>query len=111
MDCHTAHSLLLDEVYEDLELHDSAELATHVAGCAACSEELLALKAFRSDCTVPAIEVPAGLTARIMAAVDEAAANAQAPVALPRAAAAKPASRPPWARVVSHAGAWAMRVD
>lgn len=124
MDCTTAQSLLLDEIYGDLEDHDSVELATHVAGCAACSEEFVALKAFRADFAVPAVAVPAGLTERIMARVDDAAKASAGANADDTGAAADPpdatlpvrsttSSRPPWARklsvVVSHAGAWAMR--
>ncbi len=114
MDCTAAQSLLLDEIYGDLvDDDDSVELATHVAGCPACGEEFVRLKAYRADFAVPAIEVPVGLGARIMAAVDAAAAKTSAANALPVAPSVRASSRPPWARtlsaVVSHAGAWAMR--
>ncbi len=109
MDCTTAKSQLLDEIYGDLETHDSVELATHLADCASCRDEFATLKAFRTDFTVPAVEVPPGLTERIMARVDEAAAKSPPKLAARIAVPAAPSNRRPWARIVSQAGAWAMR--
>lgn len=124
MDCTDAKSHLLDEIFSDpdefgrpdrdggLDAETSVALAEHLAGCESCSAEMLGLKSFRSEMQIPAIEIPAGMTERIMARVDEAV--AQQPPTLGAVAAndnARPAQ--PWLRslgpVISKAGAWAMR--
>lgn len=112
MDCTAAKSYLLDELYGELDVDTSVELATHLAGCEACSAELHALQGFRAELQIPAVEIPTDLTERIMARVDAAVAKNAATPALALVSSNRNAPQP-WMRtlapVISKAGAWAMR--
>jgi len=96
MDCEKVESMLLSELYGELDEITSAAVKRHVAGCARCTALLGGLRATRRVAALPTVEVPAGLEGRILAA---AAAHAPAGTALQ------------WrvARAVSMAGNWAMR--
>jgi hypothetical protein len=95
MDCEKFESVLIDELYGELDELTSAAVKRHVAGCARCASLLGGLRATRLVGSVPFVAVPVGLEERIMAA----AADAQQVAPLK------------WrvARVVSLAGSWAMR--
>ncbi len=105
MDCEKVESVLMDELYGDLDELTSAALRRHVAGCARCSALLDGFRATRQLAALPLVEPPHSLEARVLDA------------ALPRAAAvsrAVPASEDVsfgrrLARIVSIAGSWAMR--
>lgn len=124
MNCSDYESLMMDELYEELDPERSAQLAQHKGECAACRQAALDLRAFKADLQVPAVEIPAGLHERIMAKVDAAIdgaheADGSAPANLTPATPANlnagstdaKVLRPRWgmARVISTAGAWAMR--
>jgi hypothetical protein len=96
MDCEKLESVLMDELYGELDEITSAAVKRHVAGCARCAALLGGLRATRRVAELPMVEVPVGLEERILAA---AAADA------PRGSSLK------WgfARVLSLAGTWAMR--
>ncbi len=95
MDCEKFESVLIDELYGELDELTSAAVKRHVAGCARCAALLGGLRATRLVGAVPFVAVPVGLEERIMVA----AADAQQVAPLK------------WrvARVVSLAGSWAMR--
>jgi len=96
MDCEKLESVLMDELYGELDEITSAAVKRHVAGCARCAALLNGLRATRRVAELPMVEAPAGLEERILVA---AAAHA------PRGSALQ------WrfARVLSLAGTWAMR--
>ena len=96
MDCEKLESVLMDELYGELDDVTSAAVKRHAAACARCAALLSGLRATRRVATLPVLDVPAGLEERILAG---AAAHG------PRGAALQ------WrvARVVSLAGSWAMR--
>jgi hypothetical protein len=96
MDCDKLASVLMDELYGELDDVTSAAVKRHVAGCARCAALLNGFRATRRLATLPMADVPAGLEERILAG---AAAHG------PRGAALQ------WrvSRVVSLAGNWAMR--
>jgi putative zinc finger protein len=95
MDCEKFESLLMDELYGELDELTSAALKRHVTGCARCSALIGGFRATRRVAALPKVEPPAGLEERIFAA----------------AAAADPVVPVGWrvARAVSLAGSWAMR--
>jgi len=97
MDCEKLESVLMDELYGELDEITSAAVKRHVASCARCAALLGGLRATRRVAELPMVEVPAGLEERVLVA----AAAAQAP----------PGSALQWrfARVLSLAGTWAMR--
>lgn len=109
MDCTASQSLMMDELYGELDVDASADLAAHLADCEECRAEMLKLQGWKGDLHVPAVEVPSDLHERIMARVDAALAETPAAKAEPLAPVLTP--RVPWglSRVVSLAGAWAMR--
>lgn len=94
-DCEKFEPLLLDELYEELDELTSAALKRHVSGCARCKASLDGMRATRRLVSLPMVEPPAGLEDRIFAAAKE----AQKVVPI----------KSRFSRVVSIAGAWAMR--
>lgn len=95
MDCEKAQSLLLDELYGELDEVTSAALKRHASGCARCAADLESLRGTRKAVSIPLEEPPPDLEPRIMAAVKE----AQKVVPI----------RSRLSHVVSRAGSWAMR--
>jgi hypothetical protein len=96
MDCEKLDSVLMDELYGELDDITSAAVRRHVAGCARCAALLSGMRATRRVASLPMVGVPSGLEDRILAAA---------------AAHASPAATLQWrfARAVSLAGNWAMR--
>src|SRR5262245_39269444 len=70
MDCEKFESTILDALYGELDEVTSAAQARHAAGCASCAAQLAKYKTTRKLVAFPLEEAPAGLEARIMAAVD-----------------------------------------
>jgi hypothetical protein len=95
MDCEKLETVMIDELYGELDELTSAAAKRHVAGCARCSARLGGLRATRRVATVPLVEPAAGLEERILGAAE------QAWIAAP--------PRPRLAKVISLAGSWAMR--
>lgn len=95
MDCEKFESLLIDELYGELDEVTSAAVRRHAAGCARCGALLSGLRATRKVAALPMEEPSADLEDRILSAVRE-----QQKV-LPFKARAS--------SVLSRAGAWAMR--
>jgi len=95
MDCEKFESILLDELYEELDEVTSAAAKRHVAGCARCAALFSGLKATRRLAVMPVVEPPADLEDRILAAAKE----AQKVVPIGRRV----------SHVISLAGSWAMR--
>jgi hypothetical protein len=96
MDCEKFESVLMDELYGELDELTSAAAKRHVSGCARCAALLSGLRATRRVAAVPRVEPPEGLEQRILAA-----AAAATPKIVPL--------RGRLARAVSLAGSWAMR--
>jgi hypothetical protein len=96
MDCEKLDSVLMDELYGELDDITSAAVKRHVAGCARCASLLSGMRATRRVASLPMIDVPQGLEDRVLAAA---------------AAHASPGATLQWrfARAVSLAGNWAMR--
>ena len=95
MDCEKFESLLIDELYGELDEVTSAAVRRHAAGCARCGALLSGLRATRKVAALPMEEPSADLEDRILSAVRE-----QQKVLPLRARASS---------VLSRAGAWAMR--
>jgi hypothetical protein len=95
MDCEKFDSLMIDELYGELDELTSAAAKRHLAGCARCAARLEGLKATRRLAAVSLASEPAGLEERILAAAER---------ILP-----PPTARPRWAHAISLAGSWAMR--
>jgi hypothetical protein len=95
MDCDKVESLIMDELYGELDQVTSAALKRHVAGCGRCTMLLSGFRATRRVATLPMVEPPPELERRILLAAGT------SPVAV--------AVERPFARVVSAAGSWAMR--
>ncbi|HSQ63399.1 MAG TPA: zf-HC2 domain-containing protein [Polyangiaceae bacterium] len=95
MDCEKFESLLIDELYGELDEVTSAAVRRHAAGCARCGALLSGLRATRKVAALPAEDPSADLEDRILSAVRE----QQKVVPL----------RMKVAAMVSRAGAWAMR--
>ncbi|HEY2368631.1 MAG TPA: zf-HC2 domain-containing protein [Polyangiaceae bacterium] len=95
MDCEKFESLLIDELYGELDEVTSAAVRRHAAGCARCGALLSGLRATRKVAALPMEEPPGDLEDRILSAVRE-----QQKVLPFRARASSALSR---------AGAWAMR--
>src|SRR5262245_52361043 len=95
MECEKFETLLLDELYDELDELTSAAVKRHVSGCARCGGILNDLRATRRGISLPVVPVPPGLEDRILAAAKE----AQKVVPI----------RSRMSRVVSVAGSWAMR--
>jgi hypothetical protein len=94
MDCETFEAATMDELYGELDELTSAAVKRHASGCSRCAALLDGLRATRRVATLPELDVPEGLTDRILAAVD-----GSTVVPLRRRA----------ARALSVAGTWAMR--
>jgi hypothetical protein len=95
VDCEKFESLLIDELYGELDEVTSAAVRRHAAGCARCGALLSGLRATRKVAALPMEEPPGDLEDRILSAVRE-----QQKVLPFRARASS---------VLSRAGAWAMR--
>ena len=97
MDCEKFESLLIDELYEELDEVTSAAVKRHASGCARCGALLSGLRATRKVAAVPLEEPSPDLEDRILSAVREQ--QKVVPFRARRAAGAL------WPR----AGAWAMQ--
>ncbi|MGH7284300.1 MAG: zf-HC2 domain-containing protein, partial [Polyangiaceae bacterium] len=95
MDCEKFESMLIDELYGELDELNSAASKRHVAGCARCATLLGGLKATRRLAVLPMVEPPSDLESKILAAEQ----NARKVVPF----------RGRMARAVSRAGSWAMK--
>jgi hypothetical protein len=95
MDCEKFESVMIDELYGELDELTSAAAKRHVAGCARCSARLGGLRATRRVAMVPLVEPASDLEERVLGAAE------QAWIAAP--------PRPRLATVISLAGSWAMR--
>jgi hypothetical protein len=95
VDCEKFESLLIDELYGELDEVTSAAVRRHAAGCARCGALLSGLRATRKVAALPMEEPPDDLEDRILSAVRE-----QQKVLPFRARASSALSR---------AGGWAMR--
>ncbi|MBL0197829.1 MAG: hypothetical protein IPQ09_27165 [Myxococcales bacterium] len=96
MDCEKFDSLIIDELYEELDELTSAAMKRHAAGCESCAAKLGGLRATRAVARLETPELPAGLEERILAS------SRDAQVVVPIA-------RGRFSRAVSLAGTWAMR--
>lgn len=101
MDCEKADSLLLDELYGELDEVTSAALRKHLAGCATCSAAFDKLSATRRMVAQDLVPAPSDLEDRIMAKVE-----AKEP---PATTSNVVRLEPRFSRVVSAMGRWAMR--
>ena len=95
MDCEKFESMLIDELYGELDELNSAASKRHVAGCARCASLLGGLKATRRLAVLPMVVPPADLESKILAA--EQSARKVVPF------------RARMTRAISRAGSWAMR--
>jgi TolA-binding protein len=95
MDCEKLESLILDELYDELDEVTSAAVKRHVSGCARCASLLSGFEATRRLAKLEMIEPPDDLEQRILAA----ARDAQKVVPIGRKL----------SRIVSLAGSWSMR--
>jgi hypothetical protein len=96
MDCEKIESVIVDELYGELDEVTSAAVRRHAAGCARCAKLLGGLRATREVAILPFVDPPADLERRILLA-----ANAGLGPEF--------VSRGHLARAVSVAGSWAMR--
>lgn len=95
MDCEKFDSVMLDELYGELDEVTSAAARRHLAACARCSAAMAGLEATRRVAVLPLVEPPADLAERVLAKTWEA--QKVVPIG----------SR--FSRFVSRAGSWAMR--
>lgn len=95
MDCEKFDNVMLDELYGELDEVTSAAAKRHLSGCARCSAAFAGLKATRRVATLPLVDPPDDLMARVLSKSWE----AQKVVPIKSRA----------ARFVSVAGSWAMR--
>lgn len=96
MDCEKFDSLLIDELYDELDELTSAAMKRHASECASCAEKLGGLRATRTLASLQEPSFPAGLEERILAS------SRDMQVVVPIA-------RGRLSRAVSLAGTWAMR--
>ncbi len=96
MDCDKFDSLLIDELYNELDEITSAAMRRHASGCPRCTSIWSGLRATKELAVLPEPPVPEGFEERILSAVRD----AQKSVPLPRGR---------FARAISWAGSWAMR--
>src|SRR5579859_4094805 len=96
MDCDKLESLIVDELYGELDEVTSAAVRRHAAGCARCAKRLEGLRATRRVAILPFVDPPPELERRILLAANAGVASAVA-------------GRGQFARAVSLAGGWAMR--
>jgi hypothetical protein len=74
MNCEEVQKYLLDFVEESVDVERFREIASHLAACEICSDEMAGLaECQRLVATLPAVEPPINFTARVMAEVREAA--------------------------------------
>jgi TolA-binding protein len=117
MDCEKVESVLMDELYGDLDELTSAAVKRHVAGCARCSAVLDGFRATRRLASLPLVEPSYDLEARILdAALPRATVTLGALAAAPQPPVAQAVAPEPavsfgrrLAQIVSIAGTWAMR--
>ncbi|HSY20889.1 MAG TPA: zf-HC2 domain-containing protein [Polyangiaceae bacterium] len=119
MDCDKFESAMMDDLYGELDELTSAALKRHVASCAACAGLLDGLRATLRVATVPRVQPPADLEARILRAAFPSPVSAVSTISVAPAAShqAPPSVRVPSivpfgrraARALSVAGNWAMR--
>jgi hypothetical protein len=95
MDCEKFESVMMDELYGELDELTSAAAKRHIAGCARCSSRIGGLRATRRVAVVPLVDPAPDLEERILGAAE------RAWIAAP--------PRPRLAQVISLAGSWAMR--
>jgi hypothetical protein len=95
MDCDKVESVIIDELYGELDEVTSAAVKRHIAGCIRCTTLLSGLRATRRLTALQLVEPPPDLERRILRAAG--AGHGMAP-----------AGRH-FSRVVSAAGSWAMR--
>src|ERR1700733_11021664 len=95
MDCEKFESVMMEELYGELDELTSAAAKRHVAGCARCASRIGGLRATRRVAVVPLVDPSSDLEERILGAAE------RAWIAAP--------PRPRMAQVISLAGSWAMR--
>lgn len=95
MDCEKFDTVMLDELYGELDEVTSAAAKRHLSGCSRCSSAFAGLEATRRVAILPLVDPPEDLAERIFAKTWE----AQKVVPL----------KSKFARFVSVAGSWAMR--
>jgi TolA-binding protein len=95
MDCEKFDQIILDALYDELDELTLAAAKRHADGCPRCHAALAGLKATRKLGALPLVTPPASLEARVMAAAREAHENVAWPTR--------------FGRIVSRAGAFAMR--
>ncbi len=96
MDCEKYDSLIIDELYEELDELTSAAMKRHASGCPRCASKMLGLKTTRELSKLAEPDFPPGLEERILSAARE-------------AEKVVPIGRSRLSRAVSFAGTWAMR--
>lgn len=96
MDCEKYDSLIIDELYGELDELTSAAMKRHASGCSRCASKLQGLKATRDLSKLAEPDFPPGLEERILSAARE-------------AEKVVPIGRSRLSRAVSFAGTWAMR--
>lgn len=97
MDCARFDTVVMDELYGELDEVTSQAAKRHAEGCSRCAGELERLHAVREKTALLRLESPSGLEFRIVSRLRD----------LERAKAKEPSSG--WLRALSIAGRWAMR--
>ena len=97
MDCEKFDSLILDELYGELDDLTSAAMKRHASGCSGCADKLRSFEKTREHCALSEPDFPPGLEERILSAALEA--EKVVPIG----------GRSGLSRIVSLAGMWAMR--
>jgi hypothetical protein len=97
MDCEKFDSLILDELYGELDDLTSAAMKRHASGCAGCADKLRGFEKTREHSALSEPDFPPGLEERILSAALEA--EKVVPIG----------GRSGLSRIVSLAGMWAMR--
>ncbi len=101
MNCEKFESLLLDELYGELDELTSAAMRKHAQSCLRCAPQLEGLRRTRAAFQQHDVEVPSSLEARILSAVADA--EKVTPIDINKRNATQNSG---W---VSRAGRWAMR--
>ncbi len=97
MDCEKFDSLILDELYGELDDLTSAAMKRHASGCSGCADKLRSFEKTREHSALSEPDFPPGLEERILSAALEA--EKVVPIG----------GRSGLSRIVSLAGMWAMR--
>lgn len=97
MDCEKFDSLILDELYGELDEPTSAAMKLHASECSGCNDKLQSLSHTREHSVLEEPDFPPGLEERILAATEEV--SKVTPIG----------GRGRLSRVISLAGMWAMR--